>query len=197
MRINKKIYLLLLTLSTFTGWTESFISKDAEWKYYDSKDAPAKEWNQMKFDDSSWKVGKASLGYGNGDEKTKIAHENISTAYFRKKIKITESPQGKVVIGLNVDDGAVVYLNGKEVCRLNMPRGRVEHSTLALYSVWKEEEKRFLYFFIEKTDLIAGKENLIAVQVHQARVGSPDMKFALEMKTFEEKLPESKTKNDE
>lgn len=55
------------------------------------------------------------------------------TYYYRKKVTISvgSSMQLTAVVGVRCDDGAVLYINGQEVGRRNMPTGAIGHNTMA------------------------------------------------------------------
>jgi hypothetical protein len=76
------------------------------------------------------------------------------------------------------DDGAVVYLNGTEVFRSNMPTGPVAYNTLASGTV---EDNTFYAWTINPALLVAGN-NVIAVEVHQSDVASSDLSFDFDLK---------------
>ena len=69
-----------------------------------------------------------------------------------------------------IADGAIVYLNGTEVFRWNLPTGAVAFATLALTNVAAPDYLGQMT--IPATSLVAGT-NILAVEVHQA-AGSPD-----------------------
>ena len=107
------------------------------WKYLDGGTEPGAKWNQPGFDDSQWKSGKAPLGYGEPQLGTQVrsgpdaAHQAITT-WFRCEFDSPEITAGeRFVILFSVDDGAVIYLNGQEIGRENMPKGPLSSSTLA------------------------------------------------------------------
>ena len=58
------------------------------------------------------------------------------TTYFRHGFSVDdpESIEG-LTLALQRDDGAVVYLNGAEILRSNLPAGPIQASTLALTRV--------------------------------------------------------------
>ena len=73
------------------------LAKDAEWQYLDDGKDLGKDWTLENFDDSSWKVGKAPLGYGDDFSETdptlplatqvdygSDAENKHMTTYFRK-----------------------------------------------------------------------------------------------------------------
>jgi hypothetical protein len=80
---------------------------------------------------------------------------------------------------IKVDDGAVVYMNGKEFFRVRMPDGPIDGDTEASS---KADERRRDSFVLPSSALQAGA-NTIAVEVHQShgkkipRVASSDVSF--------------------
>jgi len=77
---------------------------------------------------------------------------------------------------LQRDDGAVVYLNRREVTRSNMPQGKIGYTTFASTTAGGGDEKAFHSFAIDPALLVPGK-NVIAVEVHQANRTSSDISF--------------------
>jgi len=70
---------------------------------------------------------------------------------------------------LLVDDGCVVYLNGNEVARRNMPDGDVNYKTPASVTVAGADETTFFKLqFSPSSDLVAG-DNVIAVRSSPSR----------------------------
>jgi hypothetical protein len=76
------------------------------------------------------------------------------------------------------DDGAVVYLNGIEVVRSNMPAGLIGYRTYAATTTG--DENTFFEFGIDPLKLVAGR-NTVAVELHQADASSSDVSFDLEL----------------
>lgn len=156
------------------------ISPSSQWQYYDKIESPAINWFQTDFDHSLWSKGFAQLGYGDGDEATvtsfgtESGHKPI-TQYFIKSFNITSlSTIDELKLRLLADDGAVVYINGVEAFRINIPKNQT-HETLAndslIDSVWLEKST-------PKSLLREGK-NLVAVEVHQISKTSSDISFDL------------------
>ena len=153
------------------------VALGADWAYYDAGDMPAADWFATDFDDSSWDVGPAELGYGDGDEATvtndRIQGNNkVLTQYFRHEFTVGDlSDYGSVGLSLLRDDGAAVYLNGVEIGRSNMPNGPLTAETLALSS-----SEQTIAVPIQIDDLVVG-DNVLAVEVHQVANGSSDLSF--------------------
>jgi hypothetical protein len=118
------------------GPADSLVSAGSDWKYLDDGSNQGTAWYSPGFDDSAWRSGRAELGYGDGGEVTLVnggpANSHYITTYFRKSFTASKVAwYFGLRLRLLADDGAVVYLNGVEVCRTNMPGGIVNYTTLA------------------------------------------------------------------
>ena len=78
------------------------------------------------------------------------------------------------------DDGAVVYINGTEVARPNMPAGTITNSTQPSSIAYGASEFTFFGFAVSPGVLQTGT-NVIAVQVHNHSVNSSDISFDLRL----------------
>ena len=154
----------------------------SQWRYLDNGKAPTAAWIRTGFSDDDWRQGQAQFGYGDNDEKTRLNSVAASypTYYFRKRFTVEDPSALKpLVLRLLRDDGAIVYLNGKEVCRDNMPRGQVNRETFAEQTTAVEDD--FYVHELPKEGLVAG-DNLVAVEVHQSSARSTDVSFDLEIR---------------
>ena len=165
----------------------TFITAGSEWRYLDNGSNQGTKWHARLFDDSKWSAGPAQLGYGNNGEKTELSYGGNSsnkhvTTYFRHSFEVT-TPTGVISLEASLvrDDGAVVYLNGKEILRSNMPEGNIRYDTFAPLTVGGEEESAFQPFAVDPVLLVEGK-NVIAVEVHQTNRTSSDISFDLELR---------------
>ena len=84
-----------------------------------------------------------------------------------------------LVLSLCVDDGAVIYMNGKELGRVNMPLGPVSAETFASQAIGDSSEGFYVRLRVPSAELRAGQKNGLAVEVHQAAVTSSDLFFDL------------------
>lgn len=158
------------------------IAKGSRWRYLDTGEPPGENWIDGEFDDSLWLEGPAQLGYGEGDEATRIrfgddpGNKHITT-WFRRAIVVDDPGRlDALKLLLQSDDGAVVYINGHEVLRFNLPEGEITPETTTLRS----GDPGFLPYDLNPDELEEG-ENLIAVEVHQSRPNSSDVSFDLEL----------------
>jgi hypothetical protein len=174
--------LLLLNSCLFAQTT--LISYGSSWKYLDNGTNQGTAWRAVSFSDASWRTGNAELGYGDGDEKTIVRYGSSSslkyvTTYFRKAISI---PNTSLYTGLSLsikrDDGAVVYINGTQVYRTNMPSGTISYSTLA--SADAGDDGKTPQTVSLSPSLLVNGTNVIAVEIHQRTRSSSDISFDLQ-----------------
>jgi DNA-binding CsgD family transcriptional regulator len=165
----------------------SIISFGDEWEYYDENEAPVKDWKTKSGLIDRWEKGTSPLGYGSSLINTEISYGNNEnekhiTAYFKKTFRI-ENPLDCIAykLGIVKDDGAVIYLNGREIMRLNMPEGIIDNDTKASGLIGGREAEGYLYTKILSSDDLTSGINIIAVSVHQASEVSSDIIFGLEL----------------
>jgi len=164
----------------------TLVPAGAVWKYLDNGSCQGTAWRQPQFNDASWPSGPAQLGYGDGDEATVVSfgpdpNNKYITTYFRHSFTVPDpSVYGSLTVRLLRDDGAVVYLNGTEVFRSNMPDGAIGCTTLASTAIGEPDENTF-YAATINPQLLASGVNVLAVEVHQAAPMSTDVSFDLEL----------------
>ena len=156
------------------------ISKEALWKYNDSGSDLGTNWKEVNFNDQEWASGRAELGYGDNDENTEVSYGDDAsqkhiTTYFRHQFEVDSIPSdASLRVDLKMDDGAVVYLNGTEIVRSNLPEGVIQFDTPAGNDT--VSESAFFSYDIDPNLLVVGS-NLLAVEVHQISVSSSDISF--------------------
>ena len=165
------------------GGPYRLVATGAEWRFLDDGSQPDTAWRQAGFDDRAWQTGVAELGFGDYDEATTISSglpgAPLITAYFRREFTLSNAPlYTNLLVHLLRDDGAIVYLNGTEVLRSNLPIGPVNSSTLALADIDGDAELEFIEAPLAPSLLVEGR-NVIAVEVHQSSVLSDDLSFDL------------------
>jgi len=199
MSTRKPLLLPLLPVAALLGITlltpphtvvraqsSGLVATGSTWKYLDNGSNQGIAWRAAGFTDSTWKTGTAQLGYGDGDESGIVGYgPNASakyvTTYFRHKFQVADPAAfGSLTLRLLRDDGAVVYLNGAEVFRSNMPGGTIAYTTLASTQLYGTAETTFVSKTVSPTRLVAGT-NVIAVEIHQATRNSSDLSFDLEL----------------
>lgn len=174
-------------VATLRSWgADVLVPSGSVWKYLDNGTDQGTAWVSPAFNDSSWASGPAQLGFGDGDEATVVSFGNETnrfiTTYFRRTFGVTNSAS---VTGLTVrllrDDGGVVYLNGVEIFRSNMPAGAVSFATLALSAAGGADETTNFFAASASPGLLVNGFNTLAVEIHQVNATSSDLSFDLEL----------------
>jgi hypothetical protein len=143
----------------------------ADWRFDDTGIDLGTEWRLSAFDDSAWSSGAGLFYVEEGalpaPKNTPLA-PNRSTYYFRGRFQLDGDPADKIVtVRPIIDDGAVLYVNGTEVWRLNMPAGPMNHATMASAAVGNAD---FSGAFTLPAGALQSGENVVAVEVHQTTV---------------------------
>lgn len=165
-----------------------FVQAGDSWRYLDDGSEQGSAWRQPTFDDSAWATGAAEFGYGDNDEVTLVnfgpdQNDKFITTYFRKTFTVNDtSAHTLVTLDMIVDDGAIVYVNGVEAARANMPPGPATSATLANRD--KQNSNVVVSRDIAPSMLVNGT-NVIAVEVHQVAPDSPDISFNLALRDGE------------
>lgn len=161
------------------------ITKQSIWSYHDSGINLGTDWKNSNYVDTTWPFYFGKFGYGDGNEKTLLNYgSNPSnkqiTTYFRKNFTIQDSSTiDSLLFRILVDDGAVVYLNGNEIFRKNMPNGTISYNTTANNSIYGTDEDT--YFEHRIGAKLRNGINTLAVEVHQSDPESADKGFDLEV----------------
>ena len=190
MKKNKLIifkYLLVLCffLSSFLSFSQEIIVQNGDkWNYYDKGYLDNNWFEKQNY--QGWSKGESPLGYGDRTVTTKIKYGDDRDnkdiiKYFTKNISIKDVSKFKgFEFKLLRDDGAIIYVNGKELYRDNMPEGHITESTKSLHVIGSENEGFFISKVFDTTIFKNGK-NTISVQVHQCNDYSSDCIFSLEI----------------
>jgi hypothetical protein len=174
---------------TFKHWEKAvsagmttIIPMGSTWSYFDGSTIPAANWNTSAYSDASWKTGAAQLGYGGKGEVTTIgygsdANNKYIASYYRKTINIENlAYHSNFVLNTFVDDGAIIYVNGQELGRSNMPTGTVSNLMVA-----SSANNGVTAAFTVPISMLREGANLIAVEVHQYLANSSDVIFNLSL----------------
>jgi alkaline phosphatase D len=167
-----------------SGQTE-LIPFGSNWKYLDNGSNQGTAWRGSTFNDASWKSGRGAFGYGESDGRFRTVINSggstkFITSYFRITVNIPNPAQySTYFLNIKRDDGIVVYVNGTERVRDNMPTGTLAYNTLAT-TYAPDDGSSILPFPIPVSAFIAGT-NTIAVEVHQSSTSSSDKTFDLQL----------------
>ncbi len=165
--------------------TVSALTLTNTWRYDANGVDHGTAWRAANYNDETWSSGRALLYHGNGASKMPIPVATTlpfktpeqSTFYFRAHFNYT-GPVDSASLNLTevIDDGLVVYLNGNEIFRRNMPAGLITYSTFSSSTI--SDATLVGPLSAPATGLIQG-DNVVAVEVHQANLSSSDIAMAL------------------
>ncbi len=97
------------------------------------------------------------------------------THYFRTAFEFNDpAPRTTLALDLAVDDGAVIWLNGVEAGRHNMPAGPVTYATRASAAVG---DAPLLTGIVLPSSALTPGRNVLAIEVHQAEENDTGMVF--------------------
>ena len=186
------------TITGFSGFRQRDYGTETQgknWSYLDDNGEPDPTWADYDFDDSAWSTGNSPMGYFNGAFNTDPTLTLIDfggdssnktiTSYFRSNFDIADPASvAGLRLTLDSDDGAVIYINGVEVARENLPSDALDSTTLATDETsGLGRATRRIFLIADNTNLVAG-DNSIAVEVHQSSARSPAMLFDLSVETY-------------
>ncbi len=170
--------------------TNVLVAAASTWRYQDGGlNLTATPWRSVGYFDQAWAAGKAPLGYSDNATHTNIttaigygpdAANKYPTAYFRQRFMVDVVPS--ILNGrLRRDDGVVLYLNGVEFYRVNMPAtGPMSYTNWATVTVSGNDQYTYFTFTTNESALVLG-ENVLAAEVHQSVNTSSDLVFDLEL----------------
>ncbi len=185
MKAASGLVLFLALAARAEAQVTVLVPQGATWKYLDNGTDQGTAWRGTGFNDGGWASGAAELGYGDGDEVTVVGYgpnagAKYITTYFRHAFNVVNaSSYLSSNLRIKRDDGAVVYLNGAEIFRTNMPGGTITYTTTASAGA-SGDGLPLLQNSVDPTLFVEGA-NVLAVEVHQSGGSSSDLSFDFEL----------------
>jgi hypothetical protein len=184
MKKSTMFFVLALVLAFQSAAQTTIFPFGSAWRYLDNGSNQGTAWRETAFNDGSWKAGNGLFGYGYRNETTVVSYgpdpaNRYLTTYFRKAMSIADVSAFTAFTGrVKRDDGVVVYVNGMEVFRNNLPTGTITYTTRAASA--SDNGQTPQTFNIPRAAFVSGN-NVIAVEVHQTGRDSFDLVFDLEL----------------
>lgn len=176
---------------TSSEWdsSEVLISRGSRWHYLNEERDEGSAWKEAGEatpelpTGSHWQTALAPFGYGIAGAATSPVRNHGSGAqhalYFRRLFDLEDPTRySRIKIRLRSEGCAVVFLNGEEVIRDNLPNG-IANNTIS-GSSHRLMRYASSVFEIDPGMLRQGR-NVIAVQTHRKSVNSTEMAFDLEL----------------
>jgi len=142
------------------------------WKYLANGSNQGTAWRTLDNPGSPWISGTGSFGYSHS--QTTTVPKNGPTTYYVKTVNVT-SPNlySGFTFNYKYDDALVIYVNGTEITRVNLPNGTISYNTLASTS------KNTTGTITVPSSAFTSGNNIIAVELHQNSANNNDAFFDL------------------
>lgn len=172
----------------------TLVASNAVWRYAkgtNEASSPVDAWRAVAFNDGAWLSAPAPFGYGGGyavattltDMRRTASNTNgYSTVYYRRTFTVSaDDIPATLRLRLRYDDGVVVWINGVEVARLNVPAGQLGFGAIASgdhpASNWEE------VILTNAASFLFGGDNVLAIHSINQSITSSDYYFAAELLT--------------
>jgi hypothetical protein len=169
-----------VSLLTLTGST---------WRYHSNTGFLSSNlsWTGSNYNDSAWTgSGRGLLAWEPGNAGLQTLTNTWLTIgktsyYFRAWFNVpTNYPLGTVLRATTyIDDGAVIFINGKRVQPVRMTTGSYGPTTFALdQAPASGDATQELFYWLASTNLVRGS-NVVAAEVHQNTANSSDIVWGM------------------
>ena len=181
-----------VAISVVAGGTDriTFLHITNAWRFDQTTNDYGNNWTNALYDDSAWEGPSAALLYNEADalpapKSTPLLLVNgarLRTYYFRTTFFATNTLDSsyQLIASNLVDDGAVFYLNGREVGRLRI-NGTPSRTTLASATPPTGGDATVFELLTFPSSAILAGTNLLAVEVHQQSDSSSDVVFGMSL----------------
>lgn len=159
---------------------DTVTSLDEKWRYHAAPADPDPQWMEDDFDDAAWKLGVIGIGFGDGDDRTKLEgmENEFTRAYMRTTFELSsEDDFPHLGLAMRYDDAFIAYVNGREALRVGIEFGRGAGATgITPHEADQNDKRVFDYFPLGhmRNYLVAGQPNVIAIEGHNDDLKSSD-----------------------
>jgi len=174
--------IVLVTIASRAFPQDKYIAEGDTWRYFKGTEEPPVDWAALNFNDSTWTEGATPMGYSTDlTYKTVLSdmQNKYLSVYMRKKFTVDNPSEVKLLrLAMKYDDGFVVYLNGTEAVRRNIlgdPGTAVPFDSTATDHETNAATWEYFLFYCEAMQALVQGENVLAIQAHNASLGSSDL----------------------
>lgn len=187
------LLLAAICLIPLPSAAQNLFPSGSSWKYFKGRsEASAPDqalWRTVSFSDSNWDEGESPFFYGEAyPSGTEIPdmRNNYSTLFLRKVIQVDEDPGrwSRVTIRSRVDDGFILWVNGKVAQRRNAPEGEPRFNQTAPSGA-TEPVSIIAFNLTNPSQFFQQGANVISVMVFNVALTSSDLVFDMEMDVFQ------------
>ncbi len=166
-----------------------YIDPGSTWRFFRGKTEASSPdpttWRTVGFSDTSWESGPAPLGYGEAAIVTEIDDmwDSYTSLFLRQAFEVSNAAVvNTLTVNMKYDDGLVLWINGEEVLRVNMPSNPGDPVAYNDLAMDPREASRWDEFPLpDPGDYLVDGTNVIAVQVFNTPIRSTDLFFDLEL----------------
>jgi len=174
------------TFAVYAAAGEPLINFRDTWRYRlgtNEVSAPTNAWRNLGYDDSTWSAGMGPLGYGLSLTNTGLpttTNPKYSSVFLRRHFVVND-PAALSLLGISLlaDDGVIVWLNGQEIYRYNVPAGELSCTNTALSTNFNLQQTVLLSNNLQSL-LVAG-DNVLAAQVFNVNSTNSTLLFDLQL----------------
>jgi hypothetical protein len=178
--------------TTRTVISTEVVPLNAEWRYT-TANLNDTAWTTTDYVDTGWKGPGAALLWANASAAGSTLDPNLlgermpnnpstgfpyTTYSFRTHFKATDVSAGATLsVSAYIDDGAVFYLNGREIHRIRMPAAPAEivNATFATGLPCQGNADCTDDFIVLVDGILRAGDNVLAVEVHNSSARSSDL----------------------
>ncbi|MBI4601998.1 MAG: hypothetical protein HY721_08560 [Planctomycetes bacterium] len=187
------VSMLLFGLSPLPA-ASVYVEKASTWRYLpglgEASDPPS-AWRLPEFDDSAWASGAAPFGYGDPPFGTDLSllsppMQGNYTCLFLRQVFQPPFAQCKAQLSANADydDGFILWINGVEALRVNMPGAAGDPVPFNATAAPHESGAYATFLLPEAADSLVPGRNVIAIQAFNRSLSQQndnDFKIDLEL----------------
>ncbi|MBN1674194.1 MAG: hypothetical protein JXR37_24305, partial [Kiritimatiellae bacterium] len=176
---------------------DAAIPNGAVWRYRKGTaeaSVPAGAWRRPGFDDSAWPAGPAPLGYGQAGLATTFAdmQNSYSCLFLRTAFNVAHASRvTDMRLNARFDDGFILWINGQEVARVNVPGQPGDPVAFDTFTLSNLNSRVELAWTGAALPILNDGANVAAVQVFNRAIHSGDLFLDLELTLSEGALPEA------
>lgn len=133
---------------------QPILKENSSMKYLISVLAPSSFWKTLIYDDTNWLV--------NSSPHWNTIPASLATVYFRSIVSIDT---GSLAIHIFFKEGCIVYIDGVELDRFNLPEGVIYHSTTASSQFISNQ-----WITLFSPYYSSSRQVIVAVEIHRFNV---------------------------
>jgi hypothetical protein len=160
--------------------------EDTMWRYrkgISEASSPTTAWRLNGFvEDGTWATGQTSIGYSDGDDRTELTdmRNNYSSVFLRRSFSLSAAHiPDRIILRVYVDDGAIIWVNGIEVARVNMDAGAHAFNSVAATAV--QEASWHEFRLVGGQSFLMSGGNMLAVHAFNRPAASSDLSIDCEL----------------